>query len=362
MGQFAGNKEGAWAVVGSGREAVLEREGTTVPSAGDPSMRKFTQVQTRSPARTGRSLICGTTSAQDRFVGALCGAALVASLSLPAMADGFALDFHGSLGEAGGHTRYVPPLANPLLNETPYITTELRAIYFHQEIPGTFVSAGNIDLVAAEVRIALTDRLGFIASKDGYADIEFDEILEDESGFANISLGFKYAIVSDPAEDLIVTLGIEYEPPSGNLETLGISLQGHGDGLLDIFATGAKAFGPLGLQASIGANLAIDPDKDTSMLHYSAHADYELLPNFFPLVEINGFTTIDESKRTVGDFEGIDLVNFGSTESGTVVTLAGGFRFRAFDNLIIGAGVESPITSREDIMEYRAYFDAVLHF
>ena len=325
-------------------------------------MKKKAHDQKNRAVRSGQLFLCDTTLTRSRVIGACFSAALVAGLGVPAMADGFALDFHGSLGEAGGHTRYVPPLANPLLNETPYITTELRAIYFHQEIPGTFVSAGNIDLVAAEVRVALTDRLGFIASKDGYADIDFDEILEDESGFANISLGFKYAVVSDPAEDLIVTVGVEYEPPSGNLETLGISLQGHGDGLLDIFATGAKAFGQLGLQASIGANLAIDPDKDSSMLHYSAHADYEVLPNFFPMVEINGFTTIDESKRTVGDFEGIDLVNFGSTESGTVVTLAGGFRFRAFDNLIIGAGIESPITSREDIMEYRAYFDAVLHF
>lgn len=297
-----------------------------------------------------------------KALAACCGAVLAGALGQPVFAGGFELDFDGSLGAAGGHKRYVPPLANPLLNETPYITTELRAIYFHQEIPGTFITAGAIDFIAAEVRIALTDRLGFIASKDGYGDLDFDEVLEDESGFANISLGLKYAVVSDPAEDLILTLGVEYEPPSGNIKTSGISLQGHGDGLIDIFATGAKAFGPLGLQASLGTNLAIDPDSDTSMLHYSAHVDYEVLPNFFPLIEINGFTTIDESERTGGDFEGLGLVNFGTTESGTVVTLAGGIRFRPFDNLIVGAGVESPITDREDIMEYRAYLDAVLHF
>jgi hypothetical protein len=72
------------------------------------------------------------------------------------------LDLEGSFGE-GRHSRYVPPLSNPLFNETPYITTEVRAIYFHQEIPDGFVTnGGDIDLVAVELRVALTDRLGFI--------------------------------------------------------------------------------------------------------------------------------------------------------------------------------------------------------
>jgi len=291
---------------------------------------------------------------------AIFGAAMIVSGA--ADAQGFKLDFEGSLGEAGGHRRYVPPLSNPLFNETPYITTELRAIYFHQEIPDSFVASGTIDVIAAEVRIALTDRLGFIASKDGYADIEFDEILEDESGFANISLGLKYALISEPDDDLIVTAGIEYEAPTGDLETSGIELQGQGDGLINLFLTGARAFGALGLQGSFGTNIALDSNEDSSMLHYSAHADYEVLPNLFPLIEVNGFTTIDNGNRTPGDFEGVDLVNFGATDSGTVVTLAGGLRYRVLDNLILGVGYEAPISDREDILESRTYLDAVIHF
>lgn len=297
--------------------------------------------------------------------GLALGGAVIAAVSLlseVANAQGFNLDFEGSLGEAGGHDRYVPPLANPLFNETPYITTELRAIYFHQEIPNSFVSSGTIDVVAAEVRIALTERLGFIASKDGYADIEFDDVLEDDSGFANISLGLKYAFISEPEDDLIITAGAEYEVPTGNLETSGIELQGQGDGFLDLFLTGAKAFGALGLQASFGTNIAIDSNEDSSMLHYSAHANYEVYPNLFPMIELNGFTTIDNGNRTPGDFEGVDLVNFGATDSGTVVTLAGGLRYRLLDYLILGVGYEAPISDREDILESRTYIDAVFHF
>ncbi|MCW5730161.1 MAG: hypothetical protein KIT20_05345 [Alphaproteobacteria bacterium] len=294
----------------------------------------------------------------------LCAGLLTVGLSLaaPARADGF-FDFRGSLGEKGGHKRYVPALSNPLFNETPYITTELRPIYLHQDIPNDFLTrGGSIDLGAAELRIALTDRLGFIASKDGYGKIRFKKLLPDDSGFANISFGFKYAVISDPAQDLIVTLGAEYEPPSGNLKAGLIRLQGDGDGFLDLFVTGAKAFGKLGLQGSVGTNLAIDGDHDSSMLHYSAHASYELLPNFFPLVEFNGFTTISKGKRTVANFEGVDLVNFGSTESGTVATMAVGARYRFNRHFQIGAGYEFPVTEREDILNWRVYFDAVITF
>ena len=91
--------------------------------------------------------------------------------------------------DEGRHWRYVAPLSNPLFNETPYITTELRPIYFHQTIPDDFLTqGGDIDVVAIQARLALTDRLGIIASKDGYADIDFDSVLPDEDGFANISV------------------------------------------------------------------------------------------------------------------------------------------------------------------------------
>ncbi|MFT4569368.1 MAG: hypothetical protein ACI8TX_000128 [Hyphomicrobiaceae bacterium] len=158
------------------------------------------------------------------------------------------------------HSRYVAPISNPLFNETPYITTEARVLYVHNEIPGDFlIGGGSIDLGGVELRLAVTERFGIIASKDGYADIDFanGSALPDESGFINISLGAKYAVHSDP--------------------------------------------------------------------------------------------------------EGIDLVNFGSTSSGTVATAAVGARFRVSKNVILGAAFEKPITSREDLMDWRAYVDVILH-
>ena len=273
----------------------------------------------------------------------------------------------GDLSEKARHSRYVPPLTNPIFNETPYITTEARAFYFYHSLPDDFVTeGGHVNLVALQLRLALTERLGFIATKDGYADFHFDEVLEDTDGFANIALGFKYALLSDPVNEGILTAGLRYEIPINDLETGGIELQGDGDGFLNPFITGARAFGDFGLQASFGANFALDPDEDTSILHYSLHADYEVLPGLFPILELNGFTAFDNGDRLtgpLGDLDGVDVLNFGSDNRGTTVTIGGGARYRLNDHLQFGLGAETPITDKDDtIFDYRVYFDIVASF
>ncbi len=277
-------------------------------------------------------------------------------------------NFAGSIGP-GGHERYVPPLSNPLFNETPHITTEIRPIYFYQKIPDDFpTGGGNIDVVAAEVRIALTETFGIIASKDGYAWADFDSGLEDDSGFANISIGFKYAFLSDPTAGAIATFGVEYEVPIGGIETSGIRLQGGGDGFVDIFLAGEKVYneGMLAgwaFQANAGVNLAIDTDYDTSIFHGSLHADYELFPGFYPLAEVNLFAPVDHGNRIAGEFDGVDLLHFGSTDRETAVTGALGFRYRFMENLIGGVGYEHFLTDDDfSTMDYRIYTDLVIHF
>ncbi len=70
--------------------------------------------------------------------------ALIAAVSVtPAASEEFKLDFKGSLAP-GKHTRYVPTLANPLFNETPYITTEARPLLLYNDIPDWRV---NFDMV-----------------------------------------------------------------------------------------------------------------------------------------------------------------------------------------------------------------------
>ena len=114
--------------------------------------------------------------------------------------------------------RYVPNIGQPIFNEPAQITTEIRPIYIYHEIPNGFPSnGGHANAVAVQLRAAITDRLGFIATKDGWMDIDFDDTLTDEDGFLNIAAGLKYAVISKPEDDTFLSLGLRYEAPTGNL-------------------------------------------------------------------------------------------------------------------------------------------------
>lgn len=278
------------------------------------------------------------------------------------------------LAQPSAASEYVPPVSNPVLNESPRITTELRPIYLYNWIPGNFVTGGGyISLVALQFRIAINDKLAIIATKDGWADIHFDGVLPDEDGFANVSAGLKYSLLADEENGRYLAVGGRYELPIGNLKTGGISLQGKGDGMLDLFVTGRTAVGQASwpqwewsMQASLGVDLAMDNDHDSSLLHASVTSNCKIAKDTHALVEVNVISTLDEGTRTdssaVGSFEGFDLVNFGSTESGSVTTMALGLRHRITERVMVGVAWETPISNREDIIDQRITADAVITF
>jgi hypothetical protein len=275
-------------------------------------------------------------------------------------------DLKGSLGE-GKHKRYVPPVSNPLNNETPYITTEARLIYLHHSFPSTtpglgLPGGGAVNDVSLQLRIALTERFGFIANKDGYADVNFNAPGLDDDGFANIAFGFKYALYSDPANETLVTAGLTYEAPTGRLKAGPFWLQGNGDGFLTPFISAANTYGKLGVEAMINTKLALDGDKNASWFHYSLHADYEILPNLFPLVELNGYTPIDEANLTPFAFEGYDVVSIGGNDLGTVLSFAVGSRYKISDHVIAGLSYETPLTGRQDVLNWRLTADLVFYY
>lgn len=285
--------------------------------------------------------------------------AAVAAFAIPASAS--ALDLAGSLGEAG-LKHYVSPVSSPLFNETPYITTEARPMWVHQNIPSQFASdGGDIDVLAVQLRVAITDRIGFIATKDGWADIDFDKNVTDENGAVNLAFGFKFAAISDAETNTLLTLGIKYEAPSGDIKTNNIKMQGQGDGLIDLFVSGARTFDRVGVEASLGTQIAMDADKDMSFMHYSLHVDYDVMERVFPLIEFNGYTPIQDGNRTAFAANGMDLVNLGCRNPNTIITFAPGVRVRLTDNVDYGFAFEMPLTDEEDLMDWRVTNDFVIH-
>ncbi len=302
----------------------------------------------------------------------------VLSVLVAQAATAFEFDWDGSIGD--GEHKYVPAVSNPLLNETPYITSEIRPIYIHHKIEpqnvglGVPLFGGTVDAAAVEIRVAITDDLGFIATKDGYAWIDFDGTtngigIDDPEGFANIAFGLKYALWNDYEDQSILTFGIKYEAPTGGISIDtplaypldNVDLNQSGDGMINPFISGAKRFDKFGIQGSIGANIAIDGDHDSSVLHYTLHADYEIDEFIYPMVTFNGFTVIDDGNRTPLGIEGVDVFNLGCTDCGTVLTAAGGLRIRATDNILFGAAFEKSI-ARDDLEDWRSYIDMVIHF
>jgi len=281
------------------------------------------------------------------------------------------------IGGATFPERYVPPLTNPLFNESPFITSEVRLVYAYHSIPDDFPSispgGGNIQVIAGQICLKLTDRLALIATKDGFAFANFDSpLLGDENGFVNIAGGAKYALYENKETGSIITTGLRIEIPLQNLSTAGVQFQGAGDGFINPFITAATTLRGLGildgvqLQGSAGANIAFDQDAETSIAHFSAHANYELFKNFYPLLEVNAFVPIEDGNRSIGPLaglDGFDLANFGSSDRGTSVSVGGGFRYRFSDNAIFGAGAEVDVTNNNDsITDWRVTADFSFNF
>lgn len=135
-------------------------------------------------------------------------------------------------------------------------------------------------------------------------------------------------------------------------------------GAIDIFAVQVRVAlnDRWGLQGNVGYNLALDSEHDSSMVHGSIHLDYMVSEKFYPLIELNSFSVMSHGDRLPFGFEGIDLVNFGSWDTGTVSTFAVGARILLTDKISLGAAYEFPISSREDIMDWRTYVDLVITF
>ncbi len=258
----------------------------------------------------------------------------------------------------------ISPVINPVFFEDPQIQSEVRPIFMHQTIDKDFATGGgDLQVYAAQIRWAITDRLAFIATKDGYVDADLGTFGKAR-GFADLAAGFKYAVIEDRERQLIVTPGCELDVPTGNTEVF----QGSGKGEWDLFISAAKGWDRWHLTGNIGARVPNDMSKNTSQLHYSLQLDNYVCQYFIPFIAANAFTTLNGA-RTSGipsilDSEGFDLINFGSGNAAgkTQATLGLGFRSRLLENLDIGFGYEKVVGSPKSIINDRFTVDLIFRF
>jgi hypothetical protein len=266
----------------------------------------------------------------------------------------------------------ISPVANPIFFEDPRITSEVRPIFMQHWLPDTFKFeggsaplGGDVRVYAVQLRYALTDRLGLIATKDGYIEFKPDKTLDHGYGFADLAAGLKYALVDNEEQQLIVTPGVTFGIPTGDDE-VG---QGDGDGEFDVFVSAAKGWDKWHLTGNAGVRLPIDDDAQTMQLHYSLQVDYYACDYFIPFVVLNGYTVLsDGNDKLLGvvnlNTEMYDLINFGSTEAknNTMLTVGGGFRSRLCKCFDLGAAYEVGVSDPEGIFDSRVTVDFIWRF
>ena len=88
------------------------------------------------------------------------------------------------------------PIIAPYLFEDPFVTTGASLYYIYHEFPDdSALGGGEVHVAALQLRLALTERLGFIATKDGYVWLRPDlPLLDDEEGWMNLGAGLKYIL------------------------------------------------------------------------------------------------------------------------------------------------------------------------
>ena len=274
---------------------------------------------------------------------------------------------------SGRYEGFVMPMAMPYLFEDPFITTNISVHGIAHDFPDdSILDGGYAGVIAIQARVAITDRLAFIATKDGYTWLRPGHRLpRDQQGFMDITAGLKYALIDMPERNFILTPSIRFEAPTGSSDIFS----GNGDGVAIPAIAAAWGIGGFHVIADIGGRIPFDGDDETTSIFYNLHFDYALHRLFVPFLEISGthYTSSGDGRLIVhtrigdlrlntvqgalgsGRADGNDVLNLGSrgVAGNDIVTMAVGARIPLMEHVSLGLSYEFPVTSREDLFQQR---------
>jgi hypothetical protein len=258
---------------------------------------------------------------------------------------------------------FIGPISNPVLAKDPRALTEARLLFVGDWIPkDSPLAGGNFQAYGLQVRVALTDRLSFIADKDGILSIH-PGAGPSETGFLDMAAGFKYAFVRDVENQFLVTGGLMFEPQMGESKVF----QGQGSGLFTAFGIVGKEFGDrYHFIGNAGYQFPVDQSQNSSFFYTSLHLDKQVCGWIYPLVEFNWFhwTTSGDRGLPPSLGEGDGLINFGTSgvAGNDLVTVAVGLKAVFNQHLDVGVAYETPISQREDLIMNRVLAEIILRY
>lgn len=258
---------------------------------------------------------------------------------------------------------FIGPISNPIFTKDPRALTEARLLFIQNHIPsGHPLGGGDFQVYALQVRVALTDRLSFIADKDGHAVIK-TPAGGKKTGWLNLAAGLKYSFIRDEERQLLVTSGFMFEPQTGEADVF----QSNGRGLFTVFGTLGKEFGCKNhLLLNGGYHFPVDSNANSSLFYAQVHLDRQMFGWMYPLVELNWFHWTQGGNRGLPPAlgEGDGLLNLGTTgvAGNDLVTVAAGLKAKLSRNLDAGFAYEVPISNRKDLLSNRVIAELILRY
>lgn len=265
----------------------------------------------------------------------------------------------GFLTGMRGFEHFYDPIGQPIYFESPFVNTSVRALYLHHEFAsGSQLQGGHVDVLAAQARIAVTERLAIIATKDGYSWLDAGVLPKDE-GWNDIALGAKYAIIVDHENDFVLTAGARWQWGNGDDEVLqGFSQE------ISPFVSFAKGFDRVHLIGDLTIRFPFDRDDGNTIFQWDLHADWEIapdaLPGLAPCIELHGVHYWTDAKKLPLKVGGLDYANIGSGDvaGSCAVWMGVGARWKLSPNFSVGSTYEFALTNRNaDIMDDRVTVD-----
>jgi len=281
--------------------------------------------------------------------------------------EDFELFWPGFLTGMTAFKNFAEPIGNPLFFESPFINTQLKLLYLWHDFPKQGqIGGGEVNIIAAQIRVALTDRLALIATKDGYSSFNAG-ILPQADGFNDFALGLKYAFLVDEANQFVMTGGMRWELHNGDADVL----QGGDSGANELspFVSFAKGWDRFHVIGTVNGRLPMDRNDGNFIVNWDLHFDYEAwpeqLPGFFPLLEIHALHYLTNGNRFPTSFGGLDYTNLGASDVAGSSVFWGdlGFRWKLTPHTEFGAAYGFPISNpSNDIFNQRVTVDFIFNF
>lgn len=280
--------------------------------------------------------------------------------AIAAAQDGGAAPANGGfLTGLRGFEAFHEPVGQPLYFESPFNDTGLRPLWIkHYFSDNSVLQGGSVTVYALQARLALTERLAFIATKDGYSELETGLLGEDE-GWNDLAAGFKYVAVVDRENHFVATPGIRLMIDNGH-RLYGV-INGNTDELSP-FVSLAKGFGDLHAVGNVTLRVPTDSGDGNTVGHWDLHFDWDVNPGseavLAPVAEIHGLHYLSDGDLAL-PIGGGDYTNLGSQPAHSFVAWASlGARFEMLKKYELGLVYEFALTDPgDDIWKDRVTLD-----